>query len=53
MIGKNTLAASIQAKKGNLYAVIQVKEDGKRKYMWRTLGLPEGFVSFCFTCSFR
>lgn len=42
MIGKNTLAASIQAKKGNLYAVIQVKEDGKRKYMWRTLGLPEG-----------
>ena len=38
---KNTLAASIQAKKGRLYAVIQVKENGKTKPVWRSLGLPE------------
>ena len=39
---KNTFAASVQSKKGRLYAVIQVKEDGKTKPVWRALGLPEG-----------
>lgn len=29
MDAKTTLAASVQAKKGRLYAVIQVKENGK------------------------
>lgn len=38
----NTLAASVQAKKGRLYAVIQTKENGKPKPVWRALGLPEG-----------
>lgn len=38
---QNTLAASIQTKKGRLYAVIQVKENGKSKSVWRSLGLPE------------
>lgn len=42
MESKNTLAASVQAKKGRLYAVIQVKVNGKTKPVWRTLGLPEG-----------
>lgn len=28
---QNTLAASVQPKKGRLYAVIQVKENGKAK----------------------
>lgn len=39
---QNTLAASVQPKKGRLYAVIQVKENGKAKSVWRSLGLPEG-----------
>lgn len=39
---QNTLAASVQPKKGRLYAVIQVKETGKAKAVWRSLGLPEG-----------
>ncbi len=39
---QNTLAASVQPKKGRLYAVIQVKENGKSKAVWRSLGLPEG-----------
>ena len=39
---QNTLAASVQPKKGRLYAVIQVKENGKAKAVWRSLGLPEG-----------
>lgn len=38
---RNTLAASVQTKKGRLYAVIQVKENGKAKSVWRSLGLPE------------
>ena len=38
----NTLPASIQPKKGRLYAVIQTKENGKSKAVWRSLGLPEG-----------
>ena len=42
MSAKNTLAASVQAKKGRLYAVIQIKENGKSKSVWRALGLPEG-----------
>lgn len=39
---QNTLAASVQPKKGRLYAVIQVKENGKVKAVWRSLSLPEG-----------
>ena len=35
-------SASVQAKNGRLYAVIQVKINGKTKPVWRTLGLPEG-----------
>ena len=42
MDAKTTLAASVQAKKGRLYAVIQVKVNGKTKPVWRALGLPEG-----------
>lgn len=38
---KATLAASVQKKNGRLHAVIQVKEDGKTKPVWRALGLPE------------
>ena len=38
---RNSYAASVQAKKGRLYAVIQVNENGKTKPVWRTLGLPE------------
>ena len=37
-----SLAASVQAKKGHLYAVIQSKENGKTKAVWRALGLEEG-----------
>ena len=29
-------------KKGRLYAVIQTKENGKSKPVWRSLGLPDG-----------
>lgn len=42
MAQKTTLAASVQAKNGRLNAVIQVKENGKTKSVWRALGLPEG-----------
>ena len=42
MNAATTLAASVQAKKGRLYAVIQVRENGKTKPVWRALGLPEG-----------
>lgn len=38
---KATFSASVQAKKGRLYAVIQTKENGKSKPVWRALGLPE------------
>ena len=39
----NTLAASVQAKKGRLYAVIQHRgASGKTRAVWRALGLPEG-----------
>ncbi len=38
----NSLNASVQPKKGHLYAVIQVKEGGKPKSVWRSLGLTEG-----------
>ena len=41
MAQKTTLAASVQTKNGRLYAVIQVKENGKTKSAWRALGLPE------------
>ena len=36
------LTASVQPKKGRLYAVIQYVDSGKRKSVWRSLGLPEG-----------
>ena len=42
MNATTTLAASVQAKKGRLYAVIQVRENGKTKPVWHALGLPEG-----------
>lgn len=42
MAQKNSMAASLQVKKGRLYAVIQHKgTDGKYKSVWRALGLPE------------
>lgn len=41
MAPKTTMAASIQVKKGRLYAVIQHKVDDKTKCVWRALGLPE------------
>ena len=37
----DSLNASVQSKKGHLYAVIQIKEDGKSKSVWRSLGLAE------------
>ena len=36
------LSESVQAKKGRLYAVIQVKKNGKMTGVWRSLELPEG-----------
>lgn len=42
MNAATTLAASVQAKKGRLYAVIQVRENDRTKPVWRALGLPEG-----------
>ena len=42
MAQKNLVAASLQVKKGRLYAVIQRKcPDGKFKSVWRALGLTE------------
>ena len=38
MNATTTLAASVQAKKGRLYAVIQVRENGRTKPVWRALG---------------
>ena len=42
MTAKPHFAASVQSKKGRLYAVMQVKKDGTTKPVWRALGLPEG-----------
>lgn len=42
MPAKPHFAASVQSKKGRLYAVMQVKKDGTTKPVWRALGLPEG-----------
>ena len=42
MAAKISLAASIQAKNGRLYAVIQTPVNGKTKPVWRALGLPVG-----------
>lgn len=42
MAAKPHFAASVQSKKGRLYAVMQVKKDGNTKPVWRALGLPEG-----------
>ena len=41
-MSKATFAASIQAKSGRLYAVIQVKTGKTTKPVWRALGLDEG-----------
>ena len=42
MVQKNSMAASLQVKKGRLYAVIQQKcPDGKFKSVWRALGLAD------------
>ena len=41
MAKKQTLAASMQAKSGRLYAVINIREDGKSKAVWRAMGLPD------------
>ena len=50
---KATLAASVQKKNGRLHAVIQVKEDGKTKSVWRALGLPEGASQTLVNKAFR
>ena len=42
MAAKPHFAASVQSKKGRLYAVMQVKKEGTIKPVWRALGLPEG-----------
>lgn len=42
MPAKPHFAASVQSKKGRLYAVMQVKKDGTTKPVWRALGLPDG-----------
>ena len=42
MPAKSHFAASVQSKKGRLYAVMQVKKDGTTKPVWRALGLSEG-----------
>ena len=42
MTSTPNLSASVQAKKGRLYAVIQVKKNGKMTGVWRSLELPEG-----------
>lgn len=42
MATKPHFAASVQSKKGRLYAVMQVKKDGTTKPVWRALGLSEG-----------
>lgn len=42
MAAKPHFAASVQSKKGRLYAVMQVKKDGTTKPVWRAFGLPEG-----------
>lgn len=42
MAAKPHFAASVQSKKGRLYAVMQVKKDGTTKPVWRALGLSEG-----------
>ena len=42
MAAKPHFAASVQSKKGRLYAVMQVKKEGTTKPVWRALGLPEG-----------
>ena len=41
MNATTALAASVQAKNDRLYAVIQVREHGKTKPVWRALGLPQ------------
>lgn len=41
MAAKPHFAASVQSKKGRLYAVMQVKKDGTTKPVWRALGLSE------------
>lgn len=42
MAAKPHFAASVQSKKGRLYAVMQVKKDGTTKPVWRALACPRG-----------
>ncbi|MBR1811177.1 MAG: site-specific integrase [Clostridia bacterium] len=53
MSQRTSLAASVQAKKGRLYAVIQTKENGKSKSVWRSLGLDEGANKTTVSKTFR
>ena len=41
-VKKGSLTATVHAKNGRLYAVIQYKEDGRFKTAWRKLDLDEG-----------
>ena len=52
-MAKAKFAASIQAKKGRLYAVIQVKTGKKTKPVWRSLGLDEGTSKSAVNKTFR
>ena len=47
------LSASIQTKKGRLYAVIQAKIDGKTKSVWRAMGVEEGCSKRLMNKAFR
>lgn len=42
IVNRQRMNASVQAKKGRLYAVIIHPQGDKRKYVWRSLNLPEG-----------
>ena len=42
MPAKPHFAASVQSKKGRLYAVMQVKKDGTTKPVWRPWACPRG-----------
>ena len=52
-MAKATFAASIQAKSGRLYAVIQVKTGKITKPVWRALGLDEGTAKSTVNKRFR
>lgn len=52
-MAKSKFAASIQAKSGRLYAVIQVKTGKTTKPVWRALGLDEGTSKSAVNKKFR